>query len=86
MTKPPLVDQPTALPTNKVLAGGIAGAIVTLAIFFAQRYDPAISVPGDVVAAATTFVSFGCAWFVRNRAVEPSPAPSGPAPGAQPIG
>ena len=69
-TTPPLVSQPTNFPTNKVLAGGIAGAVVTVAVFVVQQYDPGFTVPEPVIAAATTIVTFACAWLVRNPAVE----------------
>jgi hypothetical protein len=72
MAQPPLIDQPDNMPTNKVLAAGIAGAIVTVAIFVAQQFQPGFTMPAEVVAASTTIVSFACAYLVRNRAIEPA--------------
>ena len=68
------------MPTNQVLAGGVAGAVVTIAVYAFKQSQPALVIPPELVAAATTIVSFVSAWFVRNRATDPVAA----APLAQP--
>ena len=62
-----LVTQPTLAPTCKVEFASYAGAIVTVAIFLIRYVDPAFSMPPDVVAAVTTLVAAGVAWYVRER-------------------
>ena len=71
----PLVDQPSPAPTNKVLAGGLAGALVTCAVFAIQQVAPGFA-PGEAtVALVTALLSFALSWLVRDRA---TPAPGAP--------
>lgn len=63
----PLVNQPSALPTRKVIAG-VGGAIVTLAAFFFAEYL-GYEMSGELIAAATVVVSAVLAYFVRNEEV-----------------
>ncbi len=66
--RPPLVDQPGLAPTNKVMAGGLAGALVTCAIFAVQLVAPGFA-PGEAtVALVTALLSFALSWLVRDRA------------------
>ncbi len=63
-----LVTQPTALPTRKVAAGGIAGILITAAIALVNIYLPGV---GDmlspvITAAITTAVAFITSYMVRN--------------------
>ncbi len=57
--------EPTFVPTRKVAAGGIAGAITTVIISvckdaFAYEMSP------DLAAAITTLVSFAVSWCIPN--------------------
>lgn len=72
------------MPTNKVIAGSIAGAIVTLGMFAMKSQWPEFVVPADVAAAATTVVSFLFAYFVPDRANVPTNA--SPMAGVAPAG
>jgi len=61
-----LTDQPTAAPTNKVAAAGIAGAISVFAIYLVGAIFN-IEVPAEVASAFTTIVAFVAAYFKRNE-------------------
>jgi hypothetical protein len=65
---PPLVVQPSVLPTNKVLAGGLAGAVVSSAIFVVQQFRPDFVMGDAAVASFITLVSFALSYVVKDRA------------------
>jgi len=76
---PPLVDQPTASPTNKVTAGSI-GAMGGLPVAFVakviwDKYVPDQPMPTEIAiaiaAAASSAFSFVAGYYTRNRAVVP---------------
>lgn len=50
-----------ARPTNKVGAGALAGAIVTIGAWYTPADEPA-----PVVAAAVVVVTFIVSWFVKD--------------------
>ena len=56
-------NQPTAAPTSKVAAAGIAGTIVTLVIFIAAQFN--FVIPSEVAAAAVTLASFIAGYFKK---------------------
>ena len=56
------VPQPTARPTNKV----VAAAVVTLIAFVAALFD--IEVAGAVDEAIVTLTALALAYFVRDEA------------------
>jgi len=60
--------QPTSVPTRKVLAGGLAGAISTILVFALNSYVLAPKgsqlITGEVAAALTTVLSFLVSYFV----------------------
>ena len=63
-----LIDQPTATPTNKVAAAGIAGALSVFVIYLVGAIF-GIEVPAEVASAFTTLVAFVAAYFKRNEAI-----------------
>lgn len=74
--KPPLVDQPSAAPTNKVTAGSIGAMgglpVAFVAKVFWDRYVPEQPMPTEIAiaiaAAASSLLSFIAGYFARNRA------------------
>jgi hypothetical protein len=68
--KAPLVNQPTAMPTRKVIAGTLSGAIVAGILAFMQVYNPATYVAfGPVIQQfAPVVIGAVTAYFTRNRA------------------
>ncbi len=76
--KPPLVTQPSAAPTRKVLVGAVAGvlaaglnhalaALVGSHAVFAWLGDP------DVRSAVPIAAAFGAAYLVRDRGAPAAP-------------
>lgn len=61
------VNQPTAAPTNKTLAGVTAGLVAVLATFLVQHFT-GIELPAGVEGAIGTFVYGVIAWLVPNAA------------------
>lgn len=49
------------VPTSKVSAAGLAGAVVTIAVFVAGYFG--IAVPPEVAAALTTIAAFGAGYI-----------------------
>jgi putative flippase GtrA len=62
-----LVDQPTAAPTRKVAAGGIAGAVSIVALYLVQALFN-VTVPAEVASAVTLILSFGMSYIVKENA------------------
>jgi hypothetical protein len=59
--------QQDAVPTRKVLAGGLAGALTTIVVFILNSYVIGQGVPkitGDIGAALTTVLSFLISYLV----------------------
>lgn len=61
-----LVDQPSAKPTRKVAAGGIAGAVTMIAVWAAKLFGN-VDVPAEIAVAISTLVSFATSYLVRER-------------------
>lgn len=78
---PPLIDQPTAAPTNKVTAGSIGAMgglpVAFIAKVFWDRYVPDQPMPTEIAiaiaAAASSLFSFVAGYYTRNRATAPVP-------------
>lgn len=51
-------------PTNKVAAGGLAGALSTLTVFVLEALG--VQLPADVTVAVTTLISFATSWLVKD--------------------
>jgi hypothetical protein len=85
--KPPLVDQPTPMPTRKVLAGGLAGAVAFMIVVIWNRLFPESPIPADyatAIAGAVVYIAtILTQYFVRNRATDIPPAPAATSPNAE---
>jgi hypothetical protein len=58
--------QPTLMPTNKVIAGAVAGALVTIIVYVLNTYVLTTNkLPADISSALTTVVSAILAWFTN---------------------
>ena len=58
--------QPTPVPTNKVLAGGISGAVVVIAVYVLNTYVLGDNkLPAEVASALTVVTSFVFSYFAR---------------------
>jgi hypothetical protein len=71
MTVRPKVDQPSSLPTRKVGAAGIAGAVLTYVV--AHQTEIAATIPAfapmlPMIAGLAPVLPFVLAYFVRDRA------------------
>jgi hypothetical protein len=64
---PAAVKSPTAAPVRKVTAGGIGGAVATLALWALAQYANFHPQP-EVAAAITTVISFIVAYLVPPSA------------------
>lgn len=61
------VNQPTLAPTNKVLAGGIAGACSVILIYVLGEFG--IEMPPEVASAITFLLATGAGYMTKNRVV-----------------
>lgn len=60
------VNQPTAAPTNKVVAAGVAGALSIVLVYALSEFG--IHMPAEVASAITTLLAFGAGYFTKNKA------------------
>lgn len=60
------ISQPSAAPTTKVAAGGIAGAVTVVLVYVLAQLH--IVVPGEVASSLTVIFSFVTSYLVKNRA------------------
>ena len=51
-------------PDRKVAAGGLAGALSVLLVWFMNLGG--VDVPAEVASALTTIIGFGTAYFVKS--------------------
>lgn len=65
--KRPLVNQPTWLPTEKVAAGGVGGALSIVLVYALGEFG--VNMPNEVAQAITVLVAGVFAYFKRNRVV-----------------
>jgi hypothetical protein len=57
---------PTPKPTNKVISGGISGAVVVIAVYILNTYFlKENQIPADVSAAITVVVSFVSSYYTK---------------------
>ena len=61
-----LIDQPTASPTNKVYAGMLTGALMTVLLYTLKAWK-GIELPADVAVAVSTLISAGIMYATRDR-------------------
>ena len=57
----------SAVPTRKVGAGVLAGALSTLLLFILQTAMPDLQLPSTVGAAVTTLLTFVVSYFVPEE-------------------
>ena len=62
-----LVNQPTAKPTRKVAATGIAGAITIVLVYTVQSLFN-VEIPAEVSSAITLLISFASGYIVKEEA------------------
>ena len=62
-------------PTDKVTAGLVAGAIVTIGVYIISEVAK-VQVPPEVAAAATMIVSFVMSYFVPEQHPAPREPPA----------
>jgi hypothetical protein len=71
MSKPPLVDQPSAAPTRKWWAGLLAGVVVNM-IYAVLDYTlpghPFTEFKAEAIGWLTTGAMAGAAYMTKNRA------------------
>jgi hypothetical protein len=61
-----LVDQPSKSPTQKVTAGGAAGAAAVLIVFIAGQLG--VDVPPEAAAALTVLLASAGAYWKKEKA------------------
>jgi hypothetical protein len=57
------VNQPTAAPTNKVLAGAFVGAVTTVILWAIEEFTP-IKMPSNIGAAISTILAFVASYII----------------------
>jgi hypothetical protein len=80
--KSALADQPSAVPTRKVVAGGLAGAIAFVVMVGWNRLFPSAPIPAEFATEIAGVVILGVTlvtqYFTRNRKTDiPPDSPSG---------
>ena len=65
----PTVDQPTPVPTHKVSAVAVAGAVTTLLVFIASQFD--LDISQEAAAALTTLLGFLAGYLKRESVTSP---------------
>jgi len=58
-------------PHRKVIAGGFAGAISTIAVWTLEQLT-GVTVPAEIALAINTAFVFGVQWLVPNQSEIPS--------------
>ena len=61
----PRVNQRDALPTRKVTAGALAGAVTVLVVAIVEAFG--VTVPAEVASSATTVLAFVASYFIKER-------------------
>lgn len=59
------VDQPTAMPTQKVAAAGISGAATIMLVYVLGLFG--LEIPPEVAAALTALLAFAGGYLVKNK-------------------
>lgn len=74
---PPLVDQPTAVPTRKIMVGGLVGACAFVVMVVWNRVFPDTPLTAEyateIASAVILAVTLITQYFVRNRATDVPP-------------
>jgi hypothetical protein len=61
------VSQPSAMPTNKVSAAALGGALAAILAWLIQEFT-SVNVPPGTEAAFATLIAVGLAYWVREDA------------------
>ena len=64
------MNQPTSAPTNKIIAGALAGALTTILVW-AIGYFAKVAIPPEVAAASTVILTFVTSYLVPEAAPAP---------------
>jgi hypothetical protein len=79
---PPLVDQPSAAPTRKLVVGGTVGAITFVIMILWNKYVPNNPIPAEyaeeIAGLLVLVATLVTQYFVRNRATDIPPGPVSP--------
>lgn len=62
-----MAKQTMPAPTNKVMAGAIAGAVTAIIVFVLNAFNilpGGTQIPGEIASAVTTVISFAVSYFV----------------------
>ena len=59
------MNHPTNIPTRKVGAAGVAGAVTTCIVYILAEFG--IVLPPEIVAALVTLISFGAGYLTVER-------------------
>lgn len=60
-------NQPTAAPTNKMVAVGVAGALTVVLVYALGEFG--YNIPVEVASAVTVLISFVSGYIVPNKKV-----------------
>lgn len=58
------INQPTGIPTNKVTAAGIGGALTIIIVYVANLAG--LTIPPEVASAFTTIVAFISGYLIKE--------------------
>lgn len=76
--KPPLVDQPSSMPTRKLVVGGMVGALAFLVMAIWNRLFPDLPLPAEyateIAGGVILLATLVSQYFTRNRATDIPPA------------
>lgn len=79
---PPLVDQPSAAPTRKLIVGGSVGAVAFVIMAIWNRLFPTVPIPAEyateIAGGVILVVTLVTQYFTRNRATDVPPAQPAP--------
>lgn len=59
------VNQPTAAPTNKMVAVGVSGALTVVLVYVLGEFG--VDMPVEVASAITVLISFASGYMTRNK-------------------
>lgn len=84
---PPLVDQPSPMPTRKIMVGGIVGACAFMVMVIWNRLFPesplSTEYATEIASALVLAVTLITQYFVRNRATDVPPGDTPDVPSEQ---
>lgn len=60
-----LVNQPTSVPSRKVSAAGVAGALTLVLVYLVNQFT-GVEITAEVSAALTTLIAFAGGYFTKE--------------------